>query len=311
MRRAQVSRFGDAELIEVVEVDVPAPGPGEVLVKVETAGVNPLDFKLRDGSSGAVQGFTDFPLPLGRECYGVVDAVGVGGAMTPGTPVLGLPRSFTEHGTHADYVVLAEDEVAAAPDGVDPLLLGGLPIAGLTAWHTVHHIAEVAAGQQVLVIGAGGGVGQWLVQLCVAAGAAVHASASTRHGERLTSYGATHVDYTTTDPADVVPPLDVVFDCVYHGTFEPALDLLRPDGRMVAIPTLADLGAAEERGLWAARASLPADRSGMADLARMVAAGEVAVEVGRVLPLEQLAEAHRILEDGHAQGKVVIDLRRG
>lgn len=309
MRRAQVSEFGGAELIEVVEVDVPDPGSGELLVRVETAGVNPLDYKLRDGSSGAVQGFTDFPLPLGRECYGVVEAVGPDCTLTPGTPVLGLPRSYTERGTHADFVVLAEDEVGTAPAGVDPLLLGGVPIAGLTAWHTVHDIAEVTAGQQVLVIGAGGGVGQWLVQLCLRVGATVHASASTQHGERLTSYGATHIDYTTTDAADVVPPLDVVFDGVYFDTFEPALDLLKPDGRMVAIPTLADLAPAQARGLWAAKASLPADRSALTDLAGMVASGEVAVEVGRALPLDQLAEAHRILEDGHARGKVVVDLR--
>lgn len=309
MRRAQVGRFGGAELIEVVEVDVPEPGPGEVLVRVETAGVNPLDHKLRDGSSRAVQGYADFPLPLGRECYGVVEAAGAGSSFAPGTPVLGLPRSYTAVGTHADLVVLADDEVAPAPDGVDPLVLGGLPIAGLTAWNTVHSIAEVRAGQQVLVVGAGGGVGQWLVQLCVAAGATVFASASTRHGERLASYGATHVDYTTTDPADVVPPLDVVLDGVYFETFEAALDLLRPDGRMVAIPSLADLAPARERGLWAAIASLPEDRSALADLAGMVAAGDVRVEVGDVLPLERLADAHRILEGGHAHGKVVIDLR--
>ncbi len=309
MRRAQVNEFGGADLIQIVEVDMPVPGPGQVRVRVEAAGVNPVDYKLRDGSSAAVRGFTHFPLPLGREGYGVVDAVGSGVTLAVGTPVLALPGTFTDRGTHADFVVLPEGDVAPVPSADDPVCLGGVPVAGLTAWHAVHAIAHVGPGQRVLVIGAGGGVGQWLVQLCVAAGAEVWASASGRHAERLRRYGATHVDYTTTHLGDVVPPVDAVFDGVYFDTFEPALDLLHPDGIMVAIPSLADLTTARERGIRAQVASLPSERSLLSHLAELVVSGKVEVEVSAVLPLTELARGHRIVESGHSHGKVVIDLR--
>lgn len=312
MRCAHVPRFGGPDEITIVEVDVPEPGAGEILVRVLTSGVNPLDHKMRDGSSGLVQGFDAFPLLLGRECFGTVERCGAGAEdFSVGEAVFGMPPLEPTRGTHADHVVVDQRHVAAAPSGVDALVLGGTPVAGITAWQTVHHLARVAAGEDVLVIGAGGGVGQWLVQLCVAAGATVYASASTSHHDRLEALGAIHVDYTAGDVADVVPRLDVVLDGVYFGTFEKSLELLKPDGRVVVIPSLADLTPALDRGLWAAKPVIAPDRETLEMLAGLLAAGTVTVEVGAVLPLEQLAQAHGILEEGHAHGKVVIDLRTG
>lgn len=312
MRRAQISSFGSPDVIEIADVPVPEPGPGEVLVRVEAGGLNPIDYKMRDGSSGSVAGFTDFPMPLGRELVGTVERVGEGADPEVGTRVFGAMPGGPGYGALADAAVIPAENLAVAPAGADRLQLAGTPVAGLTAMNAVRDVAEVGAGATVLVHGAGGGVGQWITQLAVRAGATVYASASGRHGERLASFGAVPLDYTTTDVLAEVRraagTVDVVFDAVYFDTFEPSLDLVAPGGIIVPIPTLADLAPARERGIRAAVPHLVAQRSRLEELGELLASGAASVEVSEVLPLTDLARGHRILEDGHARGKLVVDL---
>ncbi|MGA4506685.1 NADP-dependent oxidoreductase [Propionibacteriaceae bacterium G1746] len=318
MRQIQIDRFGGVDELILREAPVPVPGPGEVLVRLQAAGTNPIDYKMRDGSSGAVRGLAaeDFPLVLGREGAGIVESVGEGvGGVHVGDLVFGvLPFGRAAHGTpvlgcYSEYALFPEPSLSIAPAGADVIPLAGLALAGSTAWVAVHEQARVQAGEKVLVHGGAGGVGQLMVQLCRAAGAEVWATASTRNQDRLRELGATPVDYTTTDFRQVVPPVDVVLDAVYFDTFVPSLDQLVDGGRIVVLPTLADTTPAKQRGIEVHIPAIHPMPDELADLARRINDGLMSLEVSQVLPLDQVAEAHRQLETGHTRGKIVLDLR--
>lgn len=312
MRRAQIDRFGGPEELYVTDAPDPEPGPGQVVVRVEVAGVNPIDHKIRDGSSGKAKSIRpeDFPLVLGRECCGVVEAVGEGADLEVGTRVVGMvPMDDPQGRCYAEKVALPAAVLVPAPDGVDPLVLGGAALASYTAWQAVHDLGRVAAGENVLVHGAGGGVGQLMVQLCVRAGAQVWGTASGGKADRVRALGATPVDYTSEDFREVVPRPDLVLDGVYFDTFEKSLDHLAPGGRVVVLPTLADLGPARERGVEASIPSISPDREVLGEVLAALSDGSLSIEVGEVFDLDRVGDAHRLLEAGHARGKVVLDLR--
>ena len=308
MRAAVIHRLGGPEEFSVVDVPVPVPGPGQVLVEVVFAGVNPVDHKIRDGSNRMAKLLTeaDFPLILGEECSGVVVAVGEGvEGLAEGDRVFGMGRS---HGCYAEYVALGASTLATVAPDADLRPLGGLALAGQTAWAAVHDLGRVTASDTVLIHGGGGGVGQIMVQLAVRAGATVYATASGRHREHIEAWGAHHVDYATQDFTEVVPKPTAVIDGVYFGTYERSIGLLDAGDRLVVLPSLADLQPARDRGLQVAIPQLVPDSGRLAELARLVAAGELEIVVSQVLPLERVSEAHRIVEAGHTQGKVLLRL---
>ncbi|MGJ3507106.1 NADP-dependent oxidoreductase [Enemella sp. A6] len=312
MKQVAIFEYGGPEVLQVIEAPVPEPGPGEVLVEMIASGINPVDYKMRQGKSVWLEGFTDFPFVPGREGAGRITALGSGVSdFAVGDLVFGHPGMAPKEGCHAEYAVFAADRIAHAPEDVDPIILGGTPMAALTAWTAVHTYGRVQSGDRVLIHGAGGGVGQWVVQWCVLAGATVFGSASTRHRERLTELGAEHLDYTAGDVfAAMGEPADVVIDLVYFDTFEPSLDHVAEGGRIIAVPSLADLSPAEERGIEAHIAIMESDPEVLARVGRDLSAGRVSTKVAQVFAMEDLAEAHRILETGHAPGKLVLDLRR-
>ncbi|MBW3084913.1 2-haloacrylate reductase [Austwickia sp. TVS 96-490-7B] len=309
MRAVAIDRFGSADELHLVDLPLPEPGAGQVRVKVAAAGVNPLDYKIRDGSSGLVKDFdpANFPLVLGRECAGVVDAVGEGiTGLAVGQRVFGMAPLAHPGGCYAEYVVLPADCLAVSPSEVDDLVLAGAALVGLTAWVAVHDLARVRSGDVVLVHGGAGGVGQVVVQLAVAAGAQVYATSGPANRDRIEAMGATHIDYTSVDFRTAVPSPQVIVDGVYFGTYEPSMDHLAPGGRLVVLPSLADLAPARERGIDVSVPSITADRSRLDRLAAMIAARSLSLEVGHVFRLAEAAAAHRQVETGHTRGKIVL-----
>ncbi|MDO5629544.1 MAG: NADP-dependent oxidoreductase [Mobilicoccus sp.] len=312
MRAAVIHRFGGPDQFEIRDdVAEPTAGEGEVLIRVSAAGVNPLDYKIRDGSSGMAAQLRDedFPLILGRECCGVIEQVGAGvEGFGVGDRVFGMaPHSSMGH-CYAEVVALPADAVAHAPDGVDDVSLGGLALVGLTAWMAVHELAGVTEDDIVLVHGAGGGVGHMAVQLARATGATVYGTASARHAERITATGATHVDYASEDFREATPRPTVIIDCVYFGTYEPSMDHLADGGRLVLLPSLADLGPAKERGIEVSIPKIAPDRERLDALAAALAEGRLVMSPAQVYPLSEVAETHRALEEGHAPGKLVLSV---
>lgn len=306
-----ISEFGGPEQFTTTTTEIPSPGTGEVLVRIRAIGVNPLDYKMRDGSSGLSKKLR-FPCVLGREAAGDVVSVGEGvEAFAPGDRVFGVRDHSDLRGTYAEHAVFPSDVLAHTPAGLTDRDVGGLALVGTTALEVVDKLARVSVGEVVLIHGAGGGVGQLMTQLAIARGATVLASASTRHAEKITGWGATHLDYTETDVFNAVRErvgrVDVVLDGVYFDTFLPSLDVLNEGGRIVALPSLADLTPATERGFEASSPVISPKPRAIEGLARMLADGSLNFTVGETLPLADIAKAHRLVEGGHSNGKVIVE----
>ncbi len=305
----------------------PVPAADEVLVQVQMAGLNPLDFKIRDGSSGLAK---DLPLPAGtgRELVGTVIGAGEGLddtelaalGLSVGTRVFGMRRNSDRRGTVAEKAALLADDLAPLPAGSsdeDLPVFAGLALAGLTALAVIEDCAQISEGQTVLVHGGTGGVGQLLIPLALAAGAStVWATGRAENAERIRSLGATPIAYDQQDWQEEIMRategrgVDAVLDTHYHRTFVPSLDVVAEGGIIVPLPSLADLTPATEHGI---RAVIPQIVPGRERLDRLVALhreGTINLEVSQVLPIEEIQQAHRLLEEGHTRGKIVVQVSR-
>ncbi|QKG22040.1 NADP-dependent oxidoreductase [Actinomadura verrucosospora] len=303
--RAVIQReWGGPDVLEVAEVPRPDAGPGEVLVRVVAAGVNPADWKIR---SGAVRRFGEPPFTLGLDVAGVVEAVGDGvSGFRPGDAVFG--NAAPPDGAYAEFAAVPQARLAHVPDGLDLVHAAALPTAALTAWQPLVRVAGVSAGQRVLVHAAAGGVGHLAVQIAKARGAHVIGTARAAKHAFLRGLGADElVDYTAVDFAEAVRDVDVVLDPI-AGDYGPrSLRTLKPGGLLIDVRGTGP-DRAEVRRL-AGEAGLRFTEFGFtpsgADLAELAEAGVRAV-VDEVLPLEDAAKAHALSETGRAAGKIVL-----
>ncbi|MFI7465940.1 NADP-dependent oxidoreductase [Nonomuraea sp. NPDC049646] len=312
MRAVTVREFGGPEVLTVEQVARPEPLPTEVLVRVHAAGVNPVDWKTREGQGMA--GLQTLPLILGWDVSGVVEEVGFGvTTLAPGDEVYGMPWFPRAAGGYAEYVTAPARQWARKPSTLDHVHAAAVPLAALTAWQSLTDTARVRPGRRVLVTAAAGGVGHFAVQFARHLGAHVIATASAARHPWLKELGADEtIDYTTTRFEDAVTDVDVVIDLVgdaHDGTSTRSLKVLRPGGLLVALtagvpPELAR--AAEAAGVRATPCLVEPDGAALTTIAGLIDAGEVAVEVAETFPLEQAGTAHARLRTGRTRGKLVL-----
>ena len=301
---------GGPEVLEIGEAALPEPLPTEVRVRVAAAGVNPVDWKTRAGSGmAAVLGPP--PFTVGWDVAGTVDAVGAGVTrFSVGDAVFGMPWFPREAGAYAEFVTAPSRHFAHRPAGLSEVEAAGLPLAGLTAWQCLVDIADVRAGQRVLVHAAAGGVGHLAVQIAKSRGAHVIGTASVGKHDLLHDLGVDEaVDYRAEAFEDVVEPVDLVYDLIGGDVAQRSLDVLRPDGRLICLPSAAAAGAMEaaaERGLRATGMFVEPDGDGLDELARLVEDRRLRVLVAETFPLERASHAHRAGEMGHTTGKLVL-----
>lgn len=331
MRAARLHRYGPADVLVIDEVDDPTPGPGELLVDVAASSVNPVDTKLRKGALRAVM-WWKLPHITGLDCCGTVLAVGEGvSGFSVGDRIFCAPEPKRE-GVCAERAVLLASECALAPTNLSDVEAASLPLVALTAYDCLVRSAKVQPGEKVLILGGAGGVGTVAIQMAKALGAEVATTASPRNRELVASLGADHiVDYTQHDPAEVLPPQDVVLIAVGGDGGKVALRASRKGARLAHI--VGDLPVYVERygvlfgtlaaGLNMARFALVSrlrgrqganivkkpDGEALAQVARWVESGAIRPVIDSVFPLEQVADAHRAVESGKSQGKVVVQLR--
>ena len=310
MRAVRLDRFGGPEVMRVVTVEQPSPAAGEVLVRVVAAGVNPVDWKVRAGGGGGRFGAP--PLVLGWDLSGVVEAVGDGvSAFAAGDAVFGMPRFPEPAGCYAEYVAAPADQLAAKPAALDHPAAAGLPLAGLTALQVLD-LAELDAGQRVLVHAAAGGVGHLAVQLAKARGAEVVGTARADKHPFLVELGIDQaVDYPTAAFEDVVDDVDVVIDPIGGDYGRRSLEVLRPGGVLLLIVGRADealTAAAEKAGVRVVRHLVHPDGPGLARLAELAEHGALQVAVEQLIPLDQAARAHELGERGRTRGKLVLSV---
>jgi NADPH:quinone reductase-like Zn-dependent oxidoreductase len=311
MRAAVTEAFGGVDRIVVRDLPKPVPGPGEVLLRVRAAAMNPLDCKLREGKLRLIFRVRP-PFVLGFDVAGVVEAVGPGVArLRPGDAVFGdLPRP----GSHTEYVAGAEDHLVPKPERLSFEEAAALPAAGMSALQLVHDDARLRPGQHVLLNGAGGGIGTLAIQIAKAWGARVTAVASARNQDLLRELGAdVCLDYAKEDFARREAAFDAILDLVPNRSFPECRRALAPGGTYVT--TLPGAGPY----LWRALTLLPLfdgrgcralmlapKRRDLEELARLVEAGKLRSVVGDVFPLDAIREAHARMQSGHARGKIVV-----
>lgn len=297
MRAIVATAFGDPSVLRLVDLPVPAPGPGQVSIRVAGAGVGPWDAKVRSGRFGP----RTFPYVPGVEVSGTVEAVGPGVVrLAPGDAVLASPSG----GGYAEVAVAAEAKAAAAPGRLDLADAGGVPIGANTALEGLDEHLHLVDGERLLVAGAGGGVGAFVVQLAKARGATVVATAGAASAEFLTRIGADLVLDYRGDWQPAASGVDAAFDCVGGPTWAGCVAAVREGGRAVSIVAFGD--PTSRPGVEASTFSATVTRERLAEVARLIDAGQVRVEIAARLPLEEAAEAHRRIEAGHTRGKIVL-----
>ncbi|MGK5543765.1 NADP-dependent oxidoreductase [Streptomyces sp. URMC 127] len=305
MRAVIQKSFGGPEVLEVAEVDRPVPLPGEVLVRVRAAAVNPVDVGVR---SGAYPLLGEPPFGVGWDVSGVVEEAGPGARFRPGDEVYGMPFFPRAATAYAEYVAVPSRQVARKPATLDHVHSAALPLAALTAWQGLVDAARLGEGQRVLIHRAAGGVGHLAVQIAKARGAHVTALASAPKHDFVRSLGADEViDYRTTDYTEAVKDADVVFDSSSEGVR--ALDVLRPGGTLVSIMEHGDQELAariEAAGRRFAGIAVEPDYASLEAIAALVDAGRIRPHVAEMFPLAEAAEAHRRIASGRTQGKIVL-----
>ncbi|MFT4028821.1 MAG: NADP-dependent oxidoreductase [Protaetiibacter sp.] len=313
MRAVTFTEPGGPEVLATSEIEAPRRVNAELLVKVVAAGVNPIDAKTRAGR-GAWAGVTAKPVVLGNDFSGlVVEAPYESHPLQPGTEVYGMGMVPRMSGSYAEYLTVTTLSVAKKPPSLSHVEAAAVPLAALTAWGMVVETAKAHEGQRMLIHAGAGGVGHFAVQFASYFGAHVVATGSARNAAFLTELGASEViDYTTGAFEDAVDPVDVVVDLIGNvagDTGSRSLRVLRPGGLYVNGPTgsfPAMVEEAEALGVRATGFRVAPDAATLAIITRLIESGDVRVYVDRVLPLEEVAEAHRLIESGHTRGKIVL-----
>ncbi|RKT07046.1 NADPH:quinone reductase-like Zn-dependent oxidoreductase [Streptomyces sp. 3211.6] len=304
MRAVVVSRWGGPEVLTATETDRPEPQPGEILVRVHAAGVNPVDWKTRE-SGGLI---TWGPVPaVGWDVSGTVEAVGGGVTLfRPGDEVFGMPRFPHQAGAYAEYVTAPARQFVWKPKGINHVGAAALPLAALTAWQALVDTARVGAGQRVLVHAAAGGVGHLAVQIAKARGAYVIGTASAGKHGLLRELGADElIDYRTTDFTEAVSDVDVVIDSIGGDYGHRSLKVLKPGGHLVTLPSPDDVPA-DAQGVHTGWTLVEPDYRGLVQIAALVEEGKLRPVIDTVLPLEEAARAHELGERGRTTGKIVL-----
>ena len=312
MRAISQDVLGGPEVLKEVRLPRPEPGPGEVLVRVHAAGVNPTDWKHRS-VPGLFLGQP--PFVLGWDVSGVITATGAGVTLfKPGDEVFGMLPYPYGAGSHAEYVTGPARAFAPKPTAVDHVRAGALPLAALTAWQALVDTARLEAGQRVLIHAAAGGVGHLAVQIAKARGAHVIGTASAAKHDFVCALGADEVlDYRTTDITEAVRDADVVLDSQGSDHAARSLRSLRPGGIVVSL-RLDDGNSAlvEEATRLGVRAEVMLvedDHAGMAAIAHLAADGRLRAEIAGTFELADAVKAHELGDTGRTAGKLVLTVR--
>jgi NADPH:quinone reductase-like Zn-dependent oxidoreductase len=317
MRAVRYDRYGPPDVLYVADIEEPAPGPGEVKLRVRAASLNPLDGKVRAGHLRWVPGFARPPRGTGVDVAGEIVAVGSGAAPRHmGERVFGSIAPMKRDGAFAEFAVIPAANLAPLPAGADFAEAAALPVACGTAWQALTDAGRLASGERVLITGAAGGVGHFAVQIAKHLGAHVVGVCSAANAAFVRDLGADDVvDYAAEDFTRRGDRFDVVFDAASASSFNEARRVLTESGCYVS--TAGNVAAALGTGAsgLAARLTsrqraipfmLKASAATWARLAQLAADGAVRPHIERRIALEETADAQRVMETGHGRGKVVL-----
>jgi NADPH:quinone reductase-like Zn-dependent oxidoreductase len=306
MRVITQQTFGGPEVLTVVDAPEPRPLPTEVLVRVKAIGLGPLEARLRAGEFPLID---QPPFILGWDISGVVEEAATW-RFRPGDEVFGMPLFPRPANAYGEVVSAPALHLARKPASLSHVEASALPSVGLTAWQGLVDLGGVTAGDRVLIHGGGGGVGHVAIQIAKALGAHVITTAGGTKREFVEGLGADEViDYTAVDFAEAVREIDVVLDTIGGDTVERSLDVLRPGGHLVTAVAEDDPELAatyEAAGMRFHGIAVDPDPVALRGLVELVEQGRLRVHVQETFPFERVADAHRLLDGGHLQGKIVL-----
>jgi NADPH:quinone reductase-like Zn-dependent oxidoreductase len=306
MKTVCIYSYGGPEVLVYEDAPRPHPLAGEVRVRVHAAGINPVDWKIREGHLKEMLHHT-LPLVLGWDVSGVVESLG--SAVTRfkvGDEVFSRP-DISRDGAYAEFIVIKESEVALKPHSIDHIHAAALPLAGLTAWQSLFDAGGLAAGQRVLIHAAAGGVGSLAVQLAKWKGAWVIGTASERNHDFLRQLGVDQpVDYETVRFEEAVQPVDVVFDTMGGEVQARSWKVLKRGGILVSIVSPPSAESAVANGVRQAFVFTQPNAAQLAEIAKLVDAEKLKAIVETVLPLSDATRGQELSERGHTRGKIVL-----
>jgi len=333
MKAFILDRYGKKQALRLGDRPEPVPGPDDVLVEVEAAGLNILDSKIRDGAFKPILPYKA-PLVLGHDLAGTVVKVGAKvRRFKPGDAVYARPRDG-QIGTFAERIAVKEADLAPKPANLSMAQAASIPLVGLTAWQVLVERAQIKPGQKVLIHAGSGGVGTFAIQLAKHLGATVATTASAANAAMVNELGADVViDYRSQNFEEELSGYDVVLNSLDAGTLEKSLKVLKPGGKLISISGPPDPAFARAQGLNAVlrlvlrvmsagirrkakRAGVDysflfmrADGGELDRITKLIEDGTIRPVVDRVFPFGQLNEAFAYIDTGRAKGKVVVTLK--
>lgn len=331
MKAVRLHAFGGPEVLMYEDAPKPEVKPGDVLVRVRAAGLNPPDWYLRDGYRALPPEWrpdASFPLILGTDVSGIVEAVTPGaGTFATGDEVYAMVRFpddlMTGSDAYAEYISVLASQLAQKPAGIDHVHAAGTPMSILTAWQFLielghdepnpfqpfRHEPVPLDGKTVLINGAGGGVGHLAVQLAQWRGARVIAVASAKNEALMRDLGVDQfIDYKTTAAEDVVRNADLVLDAVGGANMERFFRVLKPGSALFLVNPLGFTGheEAEKLGITVSSTQVRSNGAQLAKAARLLDDGIVRVVIDSTFPLAEASRAHERAAGGGIQGKIVL-----
>ncbi|MBV8842134.1 MAG: NADP-dependent oxidoreductase [Bryobacterales bacterium] len=306
MKAIRIHEYGGPEILRYEDAPRPQSAPGDVLVRVHAAAVNPVDWKIR---AGYVRDWLKYKLPMipGWDFSGVVEEAGPdAGAWKKGDEVYARP-DLARDGAYAEYIAVRASEIAAKPKSIDHVQAAAIPLAALTAWQALFDAAGLSAAQKVLIHAAAGGVGHFAVQLAKWKRAFVAGTASARNHDFLKSLGADQlIDYTSVRFEDVAREFDVVLDTMAGETRDRSWSVLKKGGILVTILGQPSEEDAKAHGVRAAGVFVQPSQTELDQIAALVDSGTLKPYIQAVFPLAEAAKAHELSQTNHVLGKIVL-----
>jgi NADPH:quinone reductase-like Zn-dependent oxidoreductase len=308
MQAIQIQEFGDPQVLQVKEISIPAPGPGELLVRVHAAAVNPVDTSIRAGRAGGLSG-ASLPYVPGFDVSGTVTAIGSDVVNFKVDDEVFAMVDLRRGGAYAEYAIVLENEAALKPTRVNHAEAAAIPLVALTAWQALFEVAKLQKGQTILIHAGAGGVGSIAVQLAKWRGAHIVATASDYNHNFLRELGVdVPVDYRTQNFEDFASDVDVVLDPIGGDTQVRSLQILKEGGILVSIVGLTSEGRNPSRNVRATSILVRPNSVQLSEIGGLIQNGIINPIVSYRFPLEQAPLAHEQSQTRRTRGKIVIEI---
>ena len=308
MKAVRIHEYGNENVLKYEDVPIPEIQDDDILIKIYAAGVNPLDWQIREGYLKEIIPH-EFPLTLGWDVSGVVETVGSKVTNFQEGDAVYACTNVMRHGAYAEYIAVKSHEVALKPKSIDHNHSAAIPMAGLTAWQGLFEVANLTQGQRVLIHAAAGGVGHYAVQLAKTRGAYVIGTASAGKHEFLRELGVDEaLDYTSVKFEDKVKDVDVVFDAIGGDTLERSWQVLKPGGILVSIAGMPSEEKSKAHNVRSSYVIIQPNAGQLSEIADLVDQGKIQTHLEKLFPLQQAKDAHLLSQTGRVSGKIVLQV---